>query len=455
MGRKGRSGESSGQSPQTSFEDSIITVTVESRAATVTDDPRVTTLLAENERLKQRLEEAERRLAEAREVNVELSRAKELLSEEIVELTKVLFEEANGMVAEETRARSQLESAKRKLQAELHQIQDRLRLESQQLQELKQKLYAHTSNTSVATGQSIEMASPTREPRLVALDPENLSYFDLLFPDRRFSSRNKCHGPNGGAWKAIVGSIDLTLFDSFTKFLDIVGRLSEESFLGSPFVKRIYEMDIGPCLAFDCKANSFPKSLVRHFLRNECSIEKVNACSLLGSPIQRTLSAASQTASRYTTSAQPNLVDALSPDDLASPVEPQSRLMAMVSEFTHSLTSIADPAYSPDGQLKRPQPTFCALCGSRLDACLDSSLYRFKISEKDPPLLIDAACREKLVAVAELFTFLRHLRKGLFSSRPIVDLYFEVLHYRRNMFYARTGSLAFFGQSDLDTLLAL
>jgi hypothetical protein len=56
-------------------------------------------------------------------------------------------------------------------------------------------------------------------------------------------------------------------------------------------------------------------------------------------------------------------------------------------------------------------------------------------------------CQGRLVAVCEFYNFVRHIRQGLYSTRKIEDLYFEVLVLKRKMFYARVRALHLVGAS--------
>lgn len=425
-------------------------------------------LEAENITLKAKLFEMEKSLTETLEINEELKTAKALLSDEILDLTKVLFEEANGMVANEVRARTQLESSRRKIQLELDATQDRLKLESQQLNELKQKLYEVSKNNSTIS-LPIQVSVISEEQHVPINAPnsyfDGMNYFEIFFPDRRFCSRYKTSGNSSNDWERIIGSVDGYKFDAFAKFVEVIGTLNDESFFGNPYMRKIFEGDMLPCLSFDCKPKTFVKSILMAMLKNLSSIEKVNINSLLGSPLQSPLSASFVPSEKETLSTlssspviQNEYLHTVGVETAPTPGS-TSKLISFMSELTVSLSSLTEPGYTPktgvsnDSSLKKPQPKFCALCGLPLDCPPDSHIFKFRLIENEQPMFIEKQCREKLVAVAELITFLRHLRKGLFSSRPIIDLYFELLHYRRNLFYARTGALAFFTQSDFDNLI--
>lgn len=413
-------------------------------------------LLNENQFLKAKLDEMARKLLEAEEINRELSQAKTMLSDEIVDLTKVLFEEANGMVANEVKARTQLEHSRRKLQSELEQTKDRLRVESEQLSELKQKLYeiaAENSNVSLSSsvfGAARSKNESTANFLLGQEDSRPIGYFDIFFPNRRFNSKGKCNGPNSSLWEDIIRSLDLNTFQSFSKFLEVIEKLDDDGVLGSPFVKKIYENDVTPCLTFDSKPKTFVKKMVQAMYKNTCVIERISASSPLPSPVLP-VSPASQPSP---TSPEPL--------DLSSPVvtsEPTavSSLNTMMSDLALSFSTLPD-VFVLDSTFKltssKPSPSgrFCALCGYCVTMTQTEPLYRFKLKEAEMTMVIDENCRNKLVAAAEFYTFLRHLKRGLYTNRPIIDLYYEVLHYLRNMFYARTAACSFFVQSDLEAL---
>lgn len=406
------------------------------------EDIENTTDLAEQNRLlKAKIQELSRKLGEAEEVNQELTQAKTLLSDEIVDLTKVLFEEANGMVANEVKARIQLEQARRKLQVELDAAKDRLRVESQQLQELKQKLYEIAQENSSVSLNSVMTPSngEDRTANFVAtfdLLTRSGNYFDLFLPERRFTSKIKCNGVNSALWDEIVRSLDMTTFQSFSKFLENIGQFDDEALLGTPFVKKIYENDVVPCLSFESKPKTFIKKMVWSMFKNICTIDVVSPSSPLPSPVGK----ASPVPSRSSTP--------------CSIQTEHSGLNNMMSELASSFSALPDLFTVEQARIDRPAKSnpskYCYLCGSVICRDMDQRLYRLRLSEKDEHFVIDDSCRNKLVAVAEFYTFLRHLRKGLFSNRPIIDLYFDILHYLRSMFYARTHSVAFFAQSDFE-----
>lgn len=424
------------------------------------ENSREEDLVNENQFLKAKIDEMARKLLESEEINRELTHAKAMLSDEIVDLTKVLFEEANGMVANEVKARTQLEHSRRKLQSELDQTKDRLRVESQQLSELKQKLYEIAAeNSNVSLNSSVLGAIRSKNDSTANFlqsheESRPLGYFDIFFPNRRFNSKAKCNGPNSSLWDDIIRSLDLNTFQSFSKFLEVMEKLDDEGVLGSPFVRKIYENDVTPCLTFDSKPKAFVKKIVQAMYKNTCAIEKISASSPLPSPVPPAA------LSPQAPPASPEPLDLSEPVVISPEPTAASTLNSMMSDLALSFSAlpdvfVLDSSFKLTSSNSQPSGRFCALCGYCIAINPTEPLYRFKLKEAEMTMIIDDCCRNKLVAAAEFYTFLRHLKRGLYTNRPIIDLYYEVLHYLRNMFYARTTSCSFFVQSDLEALCGL
>jgi predicted RNase H-like nuclease (RuvC/YqgF family) len=168
--------------------------------------------------LKERIEELQQKLWEQSEVNAELKRTRQELSEEIMDLTKALFEEANGMVATEAKARAHLEIARRKLEGELEATKEQLRLEKQQLYELRGRFANDHSceRQDTPLGDSCEVKFDKRHLSTV-LDN---NYFGCLLPKHRFNSRIKFDGPAGDIWDTISQKVASEDLPEFSKFVE-------------------------------------------------------------------------------------------------------------------------------------------------------------------------------------------------------------------------------------------
>ena len=256
--------------------------------------------------------------------------------------------------------------------------------------------------------------------------------------------------------------------------------------LSQPFLKRICEADVAPCLNFEFKPRPYVKKVASAMLRNTCSIEKLK--EPLGHHSGEPSPASERNQTRLTSqtpsilsSDESIIVDldmvgvdyccnnataamaSVSISEASSPIKPGDRLRGLMSHFTTSVSSLPETllasqsngvtSWSANNEIAPSGSKYCSLCGSSTGPLK----YRFRINDKDSWNFIDNLCRKRLVAAGHFFTFLRHLRSGLHSNRPILDLYYDSLHYRRMMFYARLdpAATAFFIQSDLEAYLDL
>lgn len=439
-----------------------------------------------------RIEDLHGKLLDQSEVNGELKQAKQALSDEIMELTKALFEEANGMVAAEAKARAHLEGTRRNLEAELKVTKEHLRLEKLQLFELRNRMHSlecsGKETTAVAYAAATTVSPPFSSPVHAVFDKSRylailqLKYFKDLLPSHRFDSRTKYDGPSSAIWDDIISKgLDRELFRSFAKFVEQCGELDDAAFLAHPLIRKIYDFEVTPCLTFEFKPKPFLARVVSAMLCNTCTIERIRTKSASTLPAPASHSRQSSLSGYSVADLQmddPNALQLSSPVKSAAspppaPHEPANRLRGIVSHFTASVSSLpetllanmqsgssteaSDPLAPPLSAGETAK--YCCLCGrtSSLDATGHAPLaFRVRLSDLDPWMSIDGDCRQRLVAVGHYFTFLRHLRSGLFFNRPVIDLYYDLLHFRRNMFYTRlgTGATAFFLQSDFEQFLA-
>lgn len=476
-------------------------------------------LRAEMAALQGRLEDLQRKLWEATELNMALKKDRQSMSEEIMDLTKALFEEANGMVAAEARARASLEMDRKRLEAELQTTKEQLALERQQLHELRGR-FASNNPAGGSTGAmegSQDFAALAAAPRcptqidLRAIDAlkctiDQYSYFSCLLPRHRFNSRDRCDGPAGVVWDRISDNLARHDLPEFSRFVERSGGMDAETLLSHPYVRRMCETDVVPCLHFEFKPKPFVKRVALAMLKNTCCVERTpQAPSLPGGALSPTDGAHSRLSSAASVGTPGSMSVGAYPDSpvksplggsgrdaddgaggLLSPVAPSpeskrsptaiengsQRLRGIMSQFTTSVTSLPEallanmtPATgggTASGTQSVHSPSsgpaaakFCALCGK--SALHDSSLlqYRVRLSDSEAWMLIDHDCRERLVAAGHFFTFLRHLHSGLYSHRPLLDLYCDLLHFQRHMFYVRlaAGATMFFLQSDLESYL--
>lgn len=421
---------------------------------------------------------------------IELQTAKSLLSVEIEDLTKVLFEEANGMVASEARARWQVEQTQKRLEEELVKTRDLLHLEAEQTRFLRELLEHERNRTSV----SVAWDSSVFGARLQE------SYYDDFFPQRSFNSREHA----SRSWDTVSQmAADSPIFRHFSSLVDEcfkVGnrcgaRLDEDAIvaiLGHGFMRVCLVADVEPCLAFPVlertgRGKSLLKRVLPAMLRNNCMIEALplqsipSPESIRGSPlsirsfISITAAPVSKDSSpvkhkhRATGSlndpsvfAIPSLSPAIGipqtrdrPSSFTStdsPFDMTPLAASLSSSPTASVVSVESCPAAPTATHVK-----CALCAADNQA----PTHRFRIhtptgldtspSKSLAWTLICRGCRERLVAVASLFTILRHLLQGLHTHRPKIDIFYDVTQARRYMFYARSGlPLSFFALNDFE-----
>lgn len=405
--------------------------------------------------LKERIEELQSKLWEQSEANAELKRTREALSEEIMDLTKALFEEANGMVAAEAKARAHLEIARRKLESELEATKEQLRLEKQQLRELRGR-FSHDHNTAAMSSVCIG------DEKQVSFDKDRLSrqleynYFGCLLPKHRFNSRSKFTGPAADLWDSISERIAREELPEFAKFVEKSPGLDAEGLLSCPYLKKICEYDVVPCLNFEFKPKPFVRRVAISLLRNTCYVEEYQPAGSVTEGHHRVPSHASHD------SADLQMGGVLSPtpqteakSSTTSPTEgTPHRLRGIVNHFATSVSSLPESLLAPGNSPKDSQK-FCALCGKTTYDDPFLLQYRIRLCDSEPWLHIDKSCRERLVAAGHFFAFMRHLSGGLYTNRPLIDLFFDMLHFRRYMFYVRLSNAAtdFFLQSDYESYL--
>lgn len=413
--------------------------------------------LSENTLLKDKMEMTQNSLEDEREIKAEMSKANQALSEEIEELSRSLFMEASDMVEQETKARFILEKRHHKLEDELLVTRDQLQAQTAQLNELRHKLQASNSSLTIRDSQN----NNTREFGLFSL-----KYYDDLFPGQKFSSkkRQNCALSMEKSWDTIIKELPDLLFEKFSDFVQITSSFpankvenssgkkkgtdtclpSDERILSHPFLKGILETDVEPCFRFNpflpIKSRSFLRKLVISLLGNTCCIERLGPNDLDYSAISCSMPT--------------------SPSNSQNDSKVKSKKSIKSLLLNLSVTSLPEsivPASTPlDSETdERPLEEIakiprCALCKCKLG----SPAYRFRLAENDGHgwFSIDSYCRDKIVAVGDLYTFIRHIRRGLFTHRPIADLYCELMHYLRNIFYVRIGATSFFIRNDIELL---
>ncbi|KAG0239050.1 GDP/GTP exchange factor Sec2p-domain-containing protein [Mortierella sp. GBAus27b] len=315
----------------------------------------------------------------------EMQHAKEAVENELEELSRRLFEEANGMVATEARARHELEIARKHLELELKDAQDRLAAETLQLKELKSMMenmmdsqpQSKRSSTVHSDRGSVDLAqlfglSKISETEPVVKEPET----------------------------AIA--IDGQLVQEFREFVAQSASVRLAKLHSISFMRHCQDEDVEPCLRFGNNPRISARKLAEGICSNTCYIEGATAEQV--AEYERAVLAAQQ------------------------PPSPARHSMSSTNMLWERLQTQYAIYQAPKGG--------CQTCGRP-----GPLTHRYRIATTDEWSFIDRFCRDRLVAACEFYIFIRNIRAGLYASRSIEDLYSECLRLRLQMFYARSGVL--------------
>ncbi|KAK3829351.1 MAG: hypothetical protein J3Q66DRAFT_324976 [Benniella sp.] len=315
----------------------------------------------------------------------EMQHAKEAVENELEELSRRLFEEANGMVATEARARHQLELTRKHLELELKDAQERLAAETLQLKELKSMMenmmdsqpQSKRSSTNHSDRASVDLAQLFGLSKISETEPE------VKEPETAIA-------------------IDGLLVQEFKEFVLQSASVRLSKIHTIPFMRHCLDEDVEPCLRFGNNPRISARRLAEGICSNTCYIEGATAEQV--SEYERMVLAAQQ------------------------PPSPARHSMSSKNMLWERIQTQYAIYQAPKGG--------CQTCGRP-----GPLTHRYRIATSDEWSFIDRFCRDRLVAVCEFYIFIRNIRASLYASRSIEDLYSECLRLRLQMFYARSGVL--------------
>ncbi|KAG0306880.1 RAB3A interacting protein [Dissophora globulifera] len=315
----------------------------------------------------------------------ELQHAKEMVEGELEELSRTLFEEANGMVASEARARHQLELTRKHLELELKDAQERLAAETSQLKELKTKMEA--------------MMDSEPQSKRTSTDPAPHGTVDL----GQLFGLNKISVPDAVAEEpATTIAIDGHMMHDFKEFVAQSSTVRLAKIHSLPFMRHCQDEDVEPCLRFGSNPRISARKLTEGICTNTCYIEEATAEQV--KEYERMVLAAQQ------------------------PPSPARQAATNKSLLWERLQTQYALYQAPKGG--------CQTCGRS-----GPLTHRYRLATSDEWNFIDRFCRDRIVAACEFYIFIRNIRAGLYSTRTIEDLFSESLRLRLQMFYARAGVL--------------
>lgn len=203
------------------------------------------------------------KLVDELERRAELQHSKDAVQEELEELTRSLFEEANSMVASEARERHRFEEREVSLKKQMEQMKLQLTMEQAQLRELKLRMEQVTlENAQLKKGQRPVLAkSPTSGS--LPLTHQHQSNIEALYT-------------------AAIDSLDLNELSLFDEFIDTSPNTKLNKLHSIPFLKLCLDEDVAPCLRFSAAPKIQGRKLVEPILLNACYVEELSAGQLKG-----------------------------------------------------------------------------------------------------------------------------------------------------------------------------
>ncbi|KAG2188933.1 hypothetical protein INT44_004075 [Umbelopsis vinacea] len=322
----------------------------------------------------------------------EIQHSKDMVENELEDLSRRLFEEANGMVANEKREKYNLEVAQRHLENQLKETRDRLHAEQMQLKELRIKMEEMELKSNEEEKEESDSGEQGKRSSSALSDAGARGLTDMT---ALLNGSSKRQSQNGADLNSTATNIDDLVLGEFQDFIATGRSLPLKKLHTNPFMKNCQAEDVEPCLRFGPNPRLSAKKIIDAIVMNKCFIEEAPA------------GFADQQANR--------------------PIDVQLRITAQKSMMWERFSG------NTQGHFKG-----CQACGRNDGSPLP---FRFRVAYYDDWACIDRYCRDRLVAVCEFYVFVRNARQGYYNSRSIHDLYQESIRLRLQMFYARMGTL--------------
>lgn len=320
-------------------------------------------------------------------------KAKADLELELEDLSQKLFEEANGMVANEKREKYQIEIQYKHLQEELKSCREQLEAEELQLKELKLKMGDMEEQHQRDSRLGI---SSLNGSGLFSEGQSSVGNEDDNDADKRASKDLAglfIHEEESTISSTTENETDPLIMNEFKEFVDAGETIPIRKLHTISFMKNSLIEDVEPCLRFGPNSRLSAKKMYEAIALNTCFIEEAPY--------------------------------GFAQEQAKRPYDVPLRISAAKSMIWERLSSAPIAPFAG-----------CQACG-RNPATKTQLTYRFRISMLDDWACIDRYCRDRLVAVCEFYSFVRNVRQGYYNGRTIPDLYNESTRLKLQMFYAR------------------
>ncbi|KAI9004745.1 hypothetical protein BC832DRAFT_61809 [Gaertneriomyces semiglobifer] len=367
-----------------------------------------------------------------------LQLSKDLLDQELEELTAQLFDQANNLVREEAKMRDDLEATNRQLRGELREVMGNFRRRDEELQHLRISLGALENAKLRSTSWS--------SPRGSLTSPQG-SQLSLSAPYKGSAvHRMSLLGPPLAASLALSISVDGIIFAEFKDHVKtMVAAPPEQLGFVTAFLKRCMVEDIEPCLffLFHTETNgtfvgapmstAVKKKLIDNVVKGWCEIvpNEIASTPAMTSTTKPLIVTAHSTAS---STPNPPMAPAPTPS-----VKPKAACLtcSIQRECDYKIrftppVPLAMNASTPPLQ----QPPTLSSSPSQGAAAIHpadrswSPLCRF--------------CRERVLSVSDFFEYLSRIREMSKQGSSLLGMFRQVMWLRRRMANCRVGSVALF-----------
>lgn len=373
--------------------------------------------------------------------------SKDILDQELEELTAQLFDQANKMVIDEARMRDQLENANHELQSEWKKLLKKFENREGELNDLKRCLVAldavkqksanmssspYSSHSNISNGLAIINGSPQLQ--------NNVSEAVKLHQTGKSSFLSSRIGPNNSLIPFIP--MDGILSSEFQDHIKSINSTANQPLsqalnvlMSTLFMKRCMLEDVEPCLLYSYQSNgasfkngapvtnAFRKRVFDAVLRGACEV------------------------SIYWSSKE-NLYLGThdSTDSTSSPSSVGSVNSSSPSSKSPSLNATA-PTPNTSSDISPPKKKCCG-CGLTRECD-----YRLRFTNLDRPantapsysewFPICRFCRDRVTCVNDFFSYMAHLRQGVIGKGvSILAMFKHTMWLRRRMSVARLGGCA-------------
>ncbi|KAI8639651.1 hypothetical protein BD408DRAFT_421079 [Parasitella parasitica] len=178
----------------------------------------------------------------------EIQHSKDMVESELEDLSRRLFEEANGMVANEKREKYNLEIAQKHLENQLQETRDRLGAEQMQLKELRKRME--------------DMMEVEKSDMVVPKTPDHVKDITSLLAERMTLHEQK------------NAHIDAMMLDEFQGFVKTGTAVSLKKIHTIPFMKSCQDEDVEACLRFGPNSRLSARKMNEAIVLNTCFIEE-------------------------------------------------------------------------------------------------------------------------------------------------------------------------------------